>query len=91
MVDDPPNRLGRIANSMLMTGKLHGEHDKDDRFIVMIMNGHDGMISTEGYENPDHDFGAMSDLIIHVQAIFEANGKYVQLAFLNPDGSVETI
>lgn len=91
-VGEPKNRLSRIANSMLTTGTLHGEHDDADRFIVMIMNGRDGTVALHGYnDNENKDTDAMADLLVHVEAVFRANGKQVSIAFIGEDGTAHVV
>jgi hypothetical protein len=74
--EDPHDRLTRIGDRMTDALKADPEHQAGDKAIVMLMNDGDGHghggITLAGY---DDDTSAMADLLIHLKAIFEANGK----------------
>lgn len=72
----PHNRLTRICDAMTETMDQHPERREGDKAIVFLDDGTRGGIVLHGYEN---DVDAMADLIMHLKAIFEANGKSFQI------------
>ncbi len=88
----PHTRLTRIGNRLIDLWEQDTEHRRHDRVIIMMLNGPDGGIAMGGYaENADVDGTAMADLLTHVKAVFEANGKHVDLAFFDESGNVEML
>ena len=62
----------------------HPEHVGGDRCIVFLDDGDKGGIVIHGYE----DFAdAMTDLLMHMRAIFKANGKQMDIMFMDGDGT----
>lgn len=78
----PHDRLTRVADRMLATVEADREHRDGDKCIVFMDDGRRGGIGMHGY---DDDAEAMTDLLIHVKAIFEANGKTLLIAPLGGD------
>jgi hypothetical protein len=70
--DQPVNRLTRIGDRMTDALQADPEYQDGDKAIVMLNHGAGGGITLAGY---DDDTSAMADLLIHLKAIFEANGK----------------
>jgi len=69
----PQDRLTRICDAMLGSFKQHAETADGDRAIVFLVDeGKHAGIGLSGY---DSDAAALADLIIHLRAIFRANGK----------------
>jgi hypothetical protein len=70
----PQDRLTRVCDAMLGAFQQHAETAEGDRAIVFLKgkDNHAG-IGMSGYDGDDA--GAMADLIIHLRAIFRANGK----------------
>jgi uncharacterized Rossmann fold enzyme len=62
--------------------EAHAEFRDGDRAIVMLDDGSRGGIVLHGYDDETH---ALADLVTHLQAIFEANGKTLILAPLYGD------
>lgn len=81
--EQPHDRLTRICDAMTDTFDQHREHRPADKCIVFLDDGTRGGIVIHGYDN---DTDAMVDLIVHLKAVFEANGKQVDMMFLGPDG-----
>jgi hypothetical protein len=80
--------MQRICNDMTKTFDAHPEHTDDDRCMVFLDDGKMGGLVTHGYDDL-HE--AMTDLLIHLRAMFRASGKDMMFAFLNPDGTVDAI
>lgn len=74
--DGPVDRLTRICDAMTETLVAHPEHLQEDRAIVFLDDGDRGGIVLHGY---DDDMDAMTDLFMHLKAIFEANGKQLMI------------
>jgi hypothetical protein len=55
----------------------HPEHRSGDKCIVFLDDGKRGGLVLHGYED---DTDAMVDLLMHLRAIFHANGKEMLLA-----------
>lgn len=79
----PTDRLTRICDAMTFTFNQHPEHQQGDKCMVFLDNGDRGGIVLDGY---DDDAEAMTDLLMHLTAIFNANGKRLDLMFMDPDG-----
>ena len=75
--DTPPDRLTRVCDTMLETFNQHGEKREADRAIVFLVGEGKGGIGIAGY---DDDKDALVDLMIHLRAIFRAQGQ--ELHFL---------
>lgn len=81
--DEPTDRLTRVCDDMSKAFDAHPEHLDDDRCIVFLSDGVDGGIVIYGYEDQTE---AMADLLVHIQALFRAQGKQLDLMFMNEDG-----
>ncbi|HEY1437346.1 MAG TPA: hypothetical protein VGG82_07575 [Casimicrobiaceae bacterium] len=69
---EPHDRLTRIADRLLAVVEADLEYRDGDKCIVFMDDGKRGGIGIHGY---DSDVDAMADLLVHLKAIFEANGK----------------
>jgi hypothetical protein len=73
---EPHDRLTSLC--AVMTDALDAQEDVEHvKAIVMLDDGERGGIQLHGYES---DVDAMTDLFLHLQAIFEANGKKLMFA-----------
>ena len=79
----PHDRLTRICDRMTKTFDMHPEHLSTDKCIVFLEDGKMGGLSLHGY---DDDTEAMVDLLMHLKAMFAANGKRLDLMFMDEDG-----
>lgn len=70
--EEPHDRLTRICDEMTVTFDSHPEHRDEDKCIVFLDDGERGGLVLHGYEN---DIEAMVDLLMHLRAMFRANGK----------------
>lgn len=52
--------------------EAHPEYQEGDKAVLMLDDGHHGGIVLHGYES---DTDAMVDMLVHLRAIFRANGK----------------
>lgn len=84
-VDVPHDRLTRICDAMTKTRTLHPESRPDDRCIVFLADPERGGLVTDGYEADDNE--AIVDLLMHLQAIFRANGKHLEIVAIPDDTS----
>jgi len=78
----PHDRLTRIGNDILTNLENHPESLPDDKCIVMMHNGIHGGIALHGYDDETH---AVADMLVHLQAIFEAVGKELQIIAMPDD------
>lgn len=78
----PISRLTRLCDAMTETLDAHPEHDDQVRCVIMLKDPEHGGIVIHGY---DDEAGAMVDLIVHLQAIFEAHGKTLMILPLGRD------
>ena len=73
---EPHDRLTRLCAAM--TDALEAQPGTDDvKAIVMLQDAERGGLQVHGYED---QVEAMVDLLGHLQAIFEANGKTLAVA-----------
>lgn len=68
----PHDRLTRITDAMTTTLEGHPEATGDERCLVLLYDGTEGGIVMNGYED---DAEAIVDLLVHLRAMFKANGK----------------
>jgi hypothetical protein len=68
----PHDRLTRLADVMAAALEAAPEYREGDKAIMFLDDGKRGGLVLHGY---DDDTEAMDDLIVHLQAIFEVNGK----------------
>jgi Asp/Glu/hydantoin racemase len=80
----PHDRLTRICAAMTDTFNAHPEHAPSDRCMVFITDRQRNGLVLEGY---DDDTEAMVDLLMHLQAIFRANGKDLDIIAVPEDAS----
>jgi hypothetical protein len=71
--EQPHDRLTRLCAAMTDALDAHPEHD-DEKCIVFLHSPADsrGGIQLHGY---DDDLEAVADLLVHLRAILETNGK----------------
>ena len=80
---EPTARLTRICDAMLETFKNHPEKSEWDSVIVGIECHIDGVVDAGiGLYNYESDMDAIPGLLIHTQAILQANGKDLGIGFL---------
>ena len=82
----PIDRLTRLCDAVTDALEAHPEHGDDVRCVVMLSDGTRGGLVTHGYDETGDDTDAMVDLIIHLKAVFEANGKTLMIMPLGRDG-----
>lgn len=80
---EPHDRLTRICDQMTKTFDMHPEHRSTDKCIVFLGDDAMGGLVIHGYNDENE---AMVDLLMHLRAIFAANGKVMDLIFMNDDG-----
>ena len=73
---EPHDRLTRLTNVMVEALEQNDEYEEDVKGIVMLSHGDRNGIALTGWED---DSEAMVYLFMHLRAIFEANGKELQL------------
>lgn len=81
--EKPHDRLTRICDQMTETFEAHPEHRATDKCIVFLDDGERGGLVLYGY---DDDAEAMTNLLMHLRAMFQASGKTLDLMFLGEDG-----
>jgi hypothetical protein len=69
---EPHDRLTRMCDAAIQAFEAHPEHRDGDKAIVFLDDGGRGGIVLHGY---DSDVDAMADLLMHLKALFEANGR----------------
>lgn len=68
----PHDRLTRLCAAMMSALEADPEYRDGDKAIIMLDDGVKGGLVLSGYDN---DTQAMVDLLCHLRAIFEVNGK----------------
>ena len=68
---EPHDRLTWLCDAMIKTLEAHPEHG-EEKCIIFLQDGKRSGLVLHGY---DDDVEAMTDLLLHVRAIFRANGK----------------
>jgi hypothetical protein len=81
--DTPTDRLTRICDAMTFTFNRHPEHHEGDKCMVLLDDGDHGGIVLDGYEDTAE---AMTDLLMHLRAIFRGSGKRLDIMFMDDDG-----
>lgn len=71
-VGEPHNRLTRLGNEVLDVLHSLPEYREGDRCVVFLSDGERGGTALDGYSE---DAEAMVDVLMHLRAVFEANGK----------------
>lgn len=72
----PHDRLTRMCDAAITAFENHPEHRDTDKCIVFLDDGRRGGLVLHGYDN---DLEAMTDLLMHLRALFRANGKDFQI------------
>jgi hypothetical protein len=70
------DRLTRLCDRITDALEADPEYRDGDKAVIMLDDGQRGGIVLHGY---DSDADAMVDLLTHLKAIFEANGKTLML------------
>ena len=83
MSHEPTDRLTHLCDAMSHALEVHPESREGDKCIIFLDDGVRGGIVIHGYEDQSE---AMVDLLIHMRAIFKANGKHLDFMFLGEDG-----
>lgn len=80
----PHDRLTRLCAAMTDALDAHPERG-DEKCIVFLQSEHDqrGGLQLHGYHD---DTEAIADLLMHLRAIFQANGKQLLIAPLGHEG-----
>jgi hypothetical protein len=65
-----------MCDAAIRAFEAHPEYQEDDKCIVFLDDGERGGLVLHGYES---DTDAMVDLLMHLRAIFRANGKELTL------------
>jgi len=82
--EKPHTRLTRMCDTMTEALEAHPEYvEGEDKCIVFLDDGKNGGMVLHGYTD---DTEAMVDLLLHLKALFKANGKELDFAFLNEHG-----
>lgn len=77
---EPHDRLTKLCDEMTQVIADKGAEAEDVKAVVMLQDSVKGGLVMYGY---DDDSDAIVDLMIHLTAIFEANGKKLVLAPLH--------
>lgn len=72
----PHDRLTRMCDAAIQAFEGHPEYRDGDKCIVFLNDGKRGGLVLHGY---DDDADAVADLLLHLRAIFRANGKDLQI------------
>jgi hypothetical protein len=81
---EPHDRLTRIGDGMIAAFDSHPEQLHGDRAMIFLDDGDErGGIALAGWEN---DAEAVAALLLHLKALFEANGRTLLIAPLGGDG-----
>lgn len=83
--DQPHSRLTRICDDMTKAFDAHPEHRDGDKCIVFLDDGRRGGLVLHGYGGDDWE--AITDLFVHLRAMFRANGKDLQFVAVPDDAS----
>lgn len=78
---EPEQRLTRLCDAMIATLEVHPEHGADVHCVVFLDDGDTGGLVMHGYEGNDREISAaaLTDVFLHMKAIFEANGSTLAL------------
>jgi len=80
---EPHDRLTRLCAAMTEALDAQPEMGEDVKCIVFLQDGDKGGLQLHGY---DDDSEAVSDVLLHLQAIFNANGKKLVIAAIPGHG-----
>jgi hypothetical protein len=69
---EPTDRLTRLCAAMTETLEAHPEFTSDVKCCVFLDDGKRGGLQLYGYTD---DAEALTDLFLHLRAIFRSNGK----------------
>ena len=81
---EPHDRMTKLCNAGLEGARQSMHHREGDRVIVFAHSADGrGGIGIGGYEdNRDSDREAFADILVHIQAIAEANGFRLEILTL---------
>lgn len=88
-LNQPDDRIGRIASAMLDAFEAHPEHGDDVKVIILLDTDTDGTIVQQGYGTiEDDDSGTFAALVNHLGAIAKASGMKMQIIGIpnSPEG-----
>jgi hypothetical protein len=80
---DPHDRLTRICATLTETLDEHPEALGTEKCIIFLNDEEKGGLVMHGYGD---DLDAIADLMIHLKAIFEANGKQLGIMPIDETG-----
>lgn len=83
--DEPMDRLTRLGDVMLRAFDAAPARQEKDRCIAFVSDEHSSGIGIYGY---DDDREAIGDLLLHLTAIFKANGLSLDIVGVpeSPEG-----
>jgi hypothetical protein len=83
--DEPHDRLTRLCGAMTDALDAHPERREGDRCAIFLDDEHRGGIVLHGWES---DTEALAALLMHLRAIFRANGKDLEVIGIpnSPEG-----
>lgn len=81
--DEPVDKLTRLTAVMTSALEADPEYNDNVRAIIMLDDGKRGGIQLHGYEDAT---AGIADLLAHLRAIFRANGKRMDIVFMDEDG-----
>ena len=82
--EQPIDRLTRMCDAMTDVFNDHPEYQEGDKCIVFLDDGKRGGLVINGYED---DSEAIADLLQHMQAMFRAMGKKMDIMFMDEHGT----
>lgn len=83
--DPQDERLGRLTDAMLVALEAHPEYGEDVSCVIFLQDNVRGGLQLHGYKGDDQrqSSAAVADVLLHLQAIFEANGHLLVIAPLH--------
>lgn len=81
--EEAHDRLTRLCAAMTETLDAHPESDDSVKCVVFLDDGDRGGLQMHGYED---DADAITDVLVHIRAIFRANGSDLQFLPLDQIG-----
>ena len=81
---EPQDRLTRLANMMNDALEADPDYSESVKAIVFLNDGNLNGVGIFGYDDSTE---AMSHLLVHLQAIFRASGKQMDIMFLGEGGT----
>ena len=81
--EEPHDRMTRIADRMTEAMDADPEFEEGDKCIVFLDDGHRAGLCMHGYTD---DRDAIVSLLMHLTAMFKANGMHLDLMTLGEEG-----